>query len=879
MGPRKKAKPNPPADIEPDRPQSTPLADTGKLSSLPLAADPKPKDVAGDINVDSYLQQTQNNVTTNRTSHDGAQAAATSTTKDEVVDQQEPPSAKSWFNGTWSRMPKSSAVTQIWKDNVSTNAKSTGRSSPSRLPLPMQDDIRSEVSPTPGVAKRVSSRASSRTSSMHLRRSLASSTRSLPLSATTTKVNVSSNTANSLTHDREPVPELQNQNSIKETDDTTSIRTIGPDSPSFQNNNKQKSATKKLSPQTIEESINQVSPASTIWLSWLSRGDPARSATVDSPALPKEDGEMHAPAVKQLQHADKDAHHGPESTIISHTSNDQPTRSWLGLLRPSVDRSNVRSIPSETVETDQNPQVMDRTDDVPTPSMTPAQETPTISSWKFWPRNTVSATKNEIPGTSSCAAPNNRSTLSLQSSSVGKDDIVAQNSLPVSTTEGLSQLSNVRDSSQPSTVTSAKPNSSAKAAATVSPEITTPKIATTQSNVNDLIVPSLRETYKYADSPGFLQQLSRLLNYGRYTPPKHVGILRDPQRIKKALAIGVHGYFPAPLIRTVLGQPTGTSIKFAELAANAIGQWTKDQGYTCEVVKIALEGEGKISERVDLLWKLMLNWTNAIREADFILLACHSQGVPVAVMLTEKLISLGFLNRARIGVCAMAGINLGPFIDYKSRWISGSAGELFDFARADSQVSKAYEVALKVALDFGTKIVYTGSINDQLVSLESSTFGTINHPYIYRAVFVDGKVHAPDFLIHLVAFTLKLRNLGISDHGLIRELSAPLAGSWNGEGHSRIYENPSVYRLAIEHALETTELDKVPLQVKRPNLINPQNPYILPFAVRGVLEEKLVQTELHGETIELLKEFDHWKPATKALKDVKFRLEGIRSKL
>lgn len=49
-------------------------------------------------------------------------------------------------------------------------------------------------------------------------------------------------------------------------------------------------------------------------------------------------------------------------------------------------------------------------------------------------------------------------------------------------------------------------------------------------------------------------------------------------------------------------------------------------------------------------------------------------------------------------------------------------------------------------------------------------------------------------LTHLVGFALKLRNLGISDHGLIRELSSPLAGSlYGGEGHSRIYEDDSVY--------------------------------------------------------------------------------------
>ena len=164
---------------------------------------------------------------------------------------------------------------------------------------------------------------------------------------------------------------------------------------------------------------------------------------------------------------------------------------------------------------------------------------------------------------------------------------------------------------------------------------------------------------------------------------------------------------------------------------------------------------------------------------------------------------------------------------------------------------------------------------------QSSTFGTISHPNVYRAVFVDGRIHAPDFLSHLVGFALKLRNLGVSDHGLIRELSTPLAGSlYTGEGHSRIYDDEAVYYLAVQHALETTNtFGSVPLQTHRAKSTTTQNPYILPFAMRGLLEEEYVRTELHGEITELIKQFDDWKPASKVLKDVKFRLEGVRSKL
>jgi hypothetical protein len=142
-----------------------------------------------------------------------------------------------------------------------------------------------------------------------------------------------------------------------------------------------------------------------------------------------------------------------------------------------------------------------------------------------------------------------------------------------------------------------------------------------------------------------------------------------------------------------------------------------------------------------------------------------------------------------------------------------------------------------------------------------------------------------------------LRNLGISDHGLIRELSLPLAGSlYSGEGHSRLYYDSAVYDLAVSHALETT-----PAPHRSPSCVihrreglavgasaagsagsssaNQTNPYVLPWIMRGLLEEDLVKTELSSETEELLRQFDDWKPSTKALKDVKYRLEAVRSKL
>jgi hypothetical protein len=85
--------------------------------------------------------------------------------------------------------------------------------------------------------------------------------------------------------------------------------------------------------------------------------------------------------------------------------------------------------------------------------------------------------------------------------------------------------------------------------------------------------------------------------------------------------------------------------------------------------------------------------------------------------------------------------------------------------------------------------------------------------------------------------------------------------------------------MAIEFALETSSVPDSTISIKRASGSVTPNPYILPFAMRGLLEEEFVRRELNDETMELLRQFDDWKPSSKVLKDVKFRLEGIRSKL
>ncbi|KKF94565.1 hypothetical protein CFO_g3099 [Ceratocystis platani] len=379
--------------------------------------------------------------------------------------------------------------------------------------------------------------------------------------------------------------------------------------------------------------------------------------------------------------------------------------------------------------------------------------------------------------------------------------------------------------------------------------------ATTNPN---LLLPSFSSTYSIKEPPSLISQITNLiLRSHKHPPTKHVFRSIDPpaRPVRKAISIGVHGLFPAAYLRPMVGQPTGTSLRFATLGAEAIARWTAAHGFAdCDIEKVALEGEGKIAERVENLWKLLLNWLDQLKEADLILISCHSQGVPV-----------------------------GPFPDYKSSMgmLMGSAGELWEFSNPESEISQRLEAALRSVLQFGARITFVGSIDDQLVPLESAVYSPAQHPHIYRAVFIDGRLHAPDFIAHLVGFALKLRNLGVSDHGLIRELSVPLAGSlYSGEGHSRLYYDARVYDLALANALETTSaVPGTSCSIGPRGSLAPTNPYTLPWVMRGLLEEDLVKTRLAEETRVLLQQFQAWKPATKALKDVKYRLDAVRSRL
>ncbi|TGO64011.1 hypothetical protein BCON_0009g00200 [Botryotinia convoluta] len=633
---------------------------------------------------------------------------------------------------------------------------------------------------------------------------------------------------------------------------------------------------------TPKETNSQSSPIAEItkrpvtsqgWLGWLGMpSQTSKESKVSSPVVeePQKQDTEELPSNETIipeQAMAEEAMEAPKQTLSA-------SRSWFNIWsasQPPIPAEGPRE-PVLTQELESNPIqiIKDASKDAPkSPQSTPSRSTtqPGGSSWAsaFW------YSDNTKKGTEPLEDSNKGETgeLAVSGEQSQSHPLPAQ-AVPAVDTKSLNGDKKPKAAGKKSRPKSVDIEEISQKTASAqlddaSKKVTTPSHIPSPPN---LLLPSVQSTYHLMENPSFLRQLTRLIVRGRQKPMKHVSLAKEVPTIKNAVAIGVHGLFPAPLLRKLIGQPSGTSIRFANHAAAAIKRWADAHGSPdCEIEKVALDGEGKIFERVDKLWKLLSNWTDRLRQADFIMVAAHSQGVPVALMLVAKLIEEGIVSSARIGVCAMAGVSLGPFAShqtgYQAALFNEMITELFEFANYESEVAKHYEKALRRVLKYGSAI-----------------FSPAEHPYIYRAVFVDGRIHAPDFIAHLVGFALKLRNLGVPDHGLIRELSAPLAGSlYTGGGHSRLYDDDKIYDMAMDHALTTTSVPDVPLHMSQYAPPTNANPYVLPWIMRGVLEEEFVKTELHNEAVELLKQFDDWKPTTKVLQDVKYRLEAVRSKL
>jgi len=354
---------------------------------------------------------------------------------------------------------------------------------------------------------------------------------------------------------------------------------------------------------------------------------------------------------------------------------------------------------------------------------------------------------------------------------------------------------------------------------------------------------------------------------------------------KHAIIIGIHGWFPRPSLLKLIGEPTGTSSKFAEMTYSAL---KAHLGSSVDVRVFAMSQQGRVEARVEGLFAHLKRYRDEFQRADVVLFAAHSQGVVVATHVLSQLLDHRILDTSitRVGLLAMAGICHGPFPHLRTNPVikyfeRSAARELFEYCLVpeDGNASWRFEQALRNILVKSVRFTAVGGWKDQVVGLYSALLSRYSSPNVYRCVFVPNEDYdESDFLIKLVHWCVMRRNRGLYDGGLLVHLSEALGGDLlAGKGHSTLYEELSVYKTAIDWTFSDamSHSTKISNDFQVHDLYNVKdgrtaspNPFALPWIMAKLIDED-------DELKSIALQFASWFPTSPRAKEMRYRLEPL----
>ncbi|OBZ74632.1 hypothetical protein A0H81_05079 [Grifola frondosa] len=319
----------------------------------------------------------------------------------------------------------------------------------------------------------------------------------------------------------------------------------------------------------------------------------------------------------------------------------------------------------------------------------------------------------------------------------------------------------------------------------------------------------------------------------------------------RVAVIGVAGWSPGAVTRTLAGGLPSSSSKFVDMTAQALEQFAEEHGFKFKkITKIPLEGDGTIYKKVSRVYKHLLSndeWLENLHAADVIFVPSHSQGAIVSTHLVDRLIRDGHILTARSvdilaqtaatitpgGVAAtpstqaqkvcflsLCGIHLGPLRYLKTSSLlqpyiqNAAAGELFDFQDTETQLSKGYTKALQNVLDHGSKMVYVAPLTIRSFQFIQDYLLPC-HTLVSYELYTLMAMHT----IHLISST---------------------AGTLNGIGHSTAYEESATYSLAVKYFFLTNDGDSEhkDLVVEPFNAVIEQNDYEIPWCLRDMIADE-----------------------------------------
>lgn len=339
------------------------------------------------------------------------------------------------------------------------------------------------------------------------------------------------------------------------------------------------------------------------------------------------------------------------------------------------------------------------------------------------------------------------------------------------------------------------------------------KLFKNNGDLGTLIVPGYHETHEHDEMFSIFHNI--------VNPRVKVGEMKSYGNI---VVIGVHGWDLFPWISRVFykEEEAFLSAKFCDFTKNALIHFYREHFPDAEVkiTSIALKGHGLIEERVHHYRKTILkNYKKILAEADLIIVAAHSQGVPVAFILFDELIQEKVIipEKQKIGVISMSGLHHGTRFDPYGLGFIGvmyqrATKELYEMRNHDSRIFKKYIASCKLLLGLGVRIGCFAHYGDSVVDLYSAMMEMFESPSILRALFINQTIYQeidkksklvveegeiPDdntsiFFISLVIFCIKLRNLGYYEHPMFRFLSE-LNDETSVASHTIIHQEQSVY--------------------------------------------------------------------------------------
>lgn len=460
-------------------------------------------------------------------------------------------SGGSWYGRTWPRGSKANPVTQVVKESISAaggKASEAVASARARTPALPTTPLKSPA--------------------VYLSRSIGSSSRSLPLAATTTKLNITSGVtipAHGATRDEHMLDsdgDRFREHKVQP-NDSPSLAEEKTETTGLQNRPAGKEAPESLSKDKIVDGAKTGNDSAS-WLSWFSKAETARDATrinaqscsdgdptngIDKYSAQNSVAESHedaSPSPKQRRNSEPN----PVPPMVLQEEN---PRYWLGLWSNATAQTKTSSFASATgiasnpLKEGYEPNIKDQNSDeakpdsvsIPIPLPQPENVGKSYN-WAFWsrdqPRNENGKQRSEstvgetvVAGSQSQSEPGNAviNETGGVSSKAGK----MQRSYLLETADKSKKLQITDDDAQnvpkfvvASEAPKAKPDANAGSKAKRLPD--------------NLLLPSLKSTYKIEQRPSLIQQISRLFPISSSSdPPKHVNIMQCQPRIKRALAI------------------------------------------------------------------------------------------------------------------------------------------------------------------------------------------------------------------------------------------------------------------------------------------------------------------------------------------------------